>query len=120
MKSFQKQFMDKLALNNKRGQVLAVPKEVIFGLGGLVIGLLFIFLFISQMFSAIPLPASGYEANASNTIRQNFSVATTSFSGNFATVGVIAGLVVIVIMLALAWRYFSNSGIQSGSMSGSY
>lgn len=99
---------------NKKGQ-LEIANNIVKGILGLVFLILFYFVFTSQMFTSVSLPAGSAELNGSQVVRNNGSAAVQILSNNFGNWVALVGFVIVVILLIIAYRYYNaGAGAASG------
>lgn len=105
--------MDLLMKRNKKGAGLVTG--LIFGMAGLVIGVIIAFIVISTLTDAGLLTAGSAEENATERLSGNFTAGVDEISGKIPTILLVAAIVLILGVLALLVGIWSKMNMGGGS-----
>lgn len=98
---------------NKKGQTGGLISGLVFGIAGLVIGIIIAFVIISTLVNSNLLTANSAEANSVGNLSTNFTSGVNNVSTKIPTVLLVAAIVLILGVLAVlvgVWQRMRMGG----------
>jgi len=111
-----KKEMQKLIMDNKKGQGGGLITGLVFGVASLVIGVIIAFVIVSTLTGAGLLTTSSAEANATTNLANNFTAGIDNVSTKIPTVLLVAAIVLILGVLAILVGVWQRMRMGGGSL----